>query len=98
MNCEKMLKKNLKDLRKGRPMRFTKYGYTNAEDFNAFEARWWNIRLPNAEQYTKEEHTKEEHTNAKGFNALEAGCWNLYLPNAEQYTEEEIKYLQELIK
>jgi hypothetical protein len=84
IHCRKMIRKNLKDLRKGRPMRFTKGDHTMSEGFDAWEAKWWNKCLPDAEQYTK-----EEHTNTKGFSASNARWWNFELPNAEQYTKEE---------
>jgi len=52
---------------------------------NTWEVRWWNVWLPNAEQYTKLEHSK-----ANNCNAFEMRWWNRELPKADQYTIEEI--------
>jgi hypothetical protein len=60
----------------------------NTRGFDAYQARWWNQSLPNAEQFTK-----EEYKNTKDFNAFEALWWNQSLPNSEQFTEEEIDNL-----
>ena len=91
---ETLTANEMRTANQAKPGTFSKAEHQATPEFCAFEALWWNMHFPEAEQYTK-----QEHTAAPGFDAYEARCWNMWLPGAEQYTEAEIseQQLQQLL-
>ncbi len=79
----KVIYANLEAYRAGKPLPYSKEEYSN-EGVVAWEMRHWNKYLPEAEQFSK-----EEHSNAMGLDAAALYDWNKEFPNAEQYSKAE---------
>ena len=85
-----ILKANSEAYGKGEKLPYTKKQYVNSKyGDNCNALLFWNLQLPHAKQFTK-----QEHSAALGCDVLAILFWNLQLPHAKQYTEDEINNLK----
>ena len=85
IDCFNIIEANLETIKKGKPLPYTKEQFSKSKyGINSLSMFDWNLNLPNAEQFTKLEHSEGRHCTATAILH-----WNIDLPNAEQYTKHE---------
>jgi len=85
INIYHILKVNGEAYAKGEKLPYTKQQYIKSKyGDNSTALFFWNLLLPDAEPYTK-----QEHAAAVGCDALAIFLWNSQLPDAEPYTKQE---------
>jgi len=90
INIYHILKVNGEAYDKGEKLPYTKQQYIKSKyGDNSTALFFWNLLLPYAEPYTK-----QEHAAVVGCNSDAKRRWNECLPDAEPFTEDEIDNCQ----